>query len=178
MSPTPSRSKAMMWDSKPLGAAPLSFGYSAGQGTQQLSLTLLPIMFFYRMPQSLTFTGESISCICILKFIQWNDRFMDPLFFGDYPSSMRKRVGNRLPSFTTAEAALVKGSLDFVGVNHYTTYYAKHNSTNIIGILLNDTLADSGAMTLPFKNGKAIGHRVYFNEAEIVISPRYHLVLI
>ncbi|KAJ8484071.1 hypothetical protein OPV22_016556 [Ensete ventricosum] len=74
--------------------------------------------------------------------------FMDPLFFGDYPSSMRKRVGNRLPSFTTAEAALVKGSLDFVGVNHYTTYYAKHNSTNIIGILLNDTLADSGAMTL------------------------------
>ncbi|RWW19744.1 hypothetical protein GW17_00016178, partial [Ensete ventricosum] len=59
MSPTPSRSKAMMWDSKPLGAAPLSFGYSAGQGTQQLSLTLLPIMFFYRMPQSLTFTGET-----------------------------------------------------------------------------------------------------------------------
>ncbi|CAL9096597.1 unnamed protein product [Musa acuminata var. zebrina] len=85
--------------------------------------------------------------------------FMDPLFFGDYPSSMRKRVGNRLPRFTTAEADLVKGSLDFVGVNHYTTYYAKHNSTNIIGILLNDTLADSGAMTLPFKNGKAIGDR-------------------
>ncbi|URE08981.1 beta-glucosidase [Musa troglodytarum] len=85
--------------------------------------------------------------------------FMDPLFFGDYPSSMRKRVGNRLPRFTTAEAALVKGSLDFVGINHYTTYYAKHNSTNIIGILLNDTLADSGATTLPFKNGKAIGDR-------------------
>lgn len=60
MSPTPSRSKAMMWDSKPLGAAPLSFGCSAGQGTQQLSRILLPIMFFYRMPLSLTFTGESI----------------------------------------------------------------------------------------------------------------------
>ncbi|XP_068655981.1 beta-glucosidase 6 [Aristolochia californica] len=83
--------------------------------------------------------------------------FMDPLFFGDYPSSMRKRVGNRLPSFSAAEAALVKGSLDFVGVNHYTTYYAK--STNIIGVLLNDTLGDSGSITLPFKNGKAIGDK-------------------
>lgn len=73
---------------------------------------------------------------------------MDPLFFGDYPSSMRERVGNRLPKFSKAEAALVQGSLDFVGVNHYTTYYAKHNSTNIIGLLFNDTLADSGAITL------------------------------
>ncbi|KAJ8458474.1 hypothetical protein OPV22_031400 [Ensete ventricosum] len=85
--------------------------------------------------------------------------FMDPLFFGDYPSSMRTRVGNRLPKFSTVEAAMVKGSLDFVGVNHYTTYYAEHNSTNIIGILLNDTLADSGAITLPFKDGKTIGDR-------------------
>lgn len=77
-----------------------------------------------------------------------DNRFMDPLFFGDYPSSMRTRVGDRLPKFSTAEAALVKGSLDFVGVNHYTTYYAKQNETNIIGILLNNTLADSGAITL------------------------------
>lgn len=73
---------------------------------------------------------------------------MDPLFVGDYPRSMRTRVGERLPRFSAAEAALVKGSLDFVGVNHYTTYYAKHNSTNILGLLLNDTLADSGTITL------------------------------
>ncbi|OVA18903.1 Glycoside hydrolase [Macleaya cordata] len=85
--------------------------------------------------------------------------FMDPLFFGDYPSSMRNRAGSRLPRFSNAEAALVKGSLDFVGINHYTTYYAKNNSTNLIGNLLNDTLADSGAITLPFRNGKAIGDR-------------------
>ncbi|XP_043724405.1 beta-glucosidase 40-like isoform X1 [Telopea speciosissima] len=85
--------------------------------------------------------------------------FMDPLFFGDYPSSMRSRVGSRLPKFSTAEAALVKGSLDFVGINHYTTYYAMSNFTNIIGIVLNDTLADSGADTLPFKDGKPIGQK-------------------
>lgn len=57
-------------------------------------------------------------------------------------------MGSRLPKFSTAEAALVKGSLDFVGVNHYTTYYAQNNPTNILGILLNDTIVDSGAITL------------------------------
>jgi len=68
--------------------------------------------------------------------------------FGDYPSSMRSRVGNRLPKFSPSEAALVKGSLDFVGINHYTTFYARNNSTNLIGILLHDSIADSGAITL------------------------------
>uniref|UniRef100_A0A1D1XFJ6 Beta-glucosidase 6 n=1 Tax=Anthurium amnicola TaxID=1678845 RepID=A0A1D1XFJ6_9ARAE len=85
--------------------------------------------------------------------------FMDPLFLGDYPSSMKTRVGNRLPKFTTVEASQVKGSLDFVGVNHYTTYYAWNNTTNLVGILLNDTLSDSGAITLPFKDGKPIGDK-------------------
>ncbi|KAG5522452.1 hypothetical protein RHGRI_034586 [Rhododendron griersonianum] len=74
--------------------------------------------------------------------------FLDPLIFGDYPSSMIDRVGSRLPRFTKAESALLKGSLDFVGINHYTTFYAWHNTTNIAGVLLNDTTSDSGAITL------------------------------
>ncbi|KAL5723098.1 beta-glucosidase [Ranunculus cassubicifolius] len=85
--------------------------------------------------------------------------FLDPIVFGDYPSSMKSRVGNRLPTFSKAESALVKGSFDFVGINHYTTYYARHNSTNIIGKLLNDSIADSGAITLPFRGLKSIGDR-------------------
>ncbi|KAK4780854.1 hypothetical protein SAY87_016960 [Trapa incisa] len=74
--------------------------------------------------------------------------FIDPLMFGDYPSSMKTRVGSRLPKFSQSESALVKGSLDFVGINHYTTYYAKANSTGLVGALLNDSIADSGAITL------------------------------
>ncbi|XP_038707791.1 beta-glucosidase 40 [Tripterygium wilfordii] len=85
--------------------------------------------------------------------------FIDPLIFGDYPSSMRSRVRSRLPTFSKSEVALLKGSLDFVGINHYTTYYARKNSTNIINVLLNDSVADSGTITLPFKDGKAIGDR-------------------
>ncbi|KAK6242663.1 hypothetical protein SCA6_008052 [Theobroma cacao] len=77
----------------------------------------------------------------------------------DYPSSMISRVGNRLPRFSKAESALLKGSLDFVGINHYTTYYARANATNALGTILNDSIADSGAFTAPFKNGKPIGDK-------------------
>ena len=77
-----------------------------------------------------------------------NCRFLDPLMFGDYPSSMRERVGSRLPTFSRSEASLLKGSLDFVGINHYTTFYARHNKSNVIGTLLNDSVSDSGAITL------------------------------
>ncbi|KAL5553666.1 hypothetical protein UlMin_041067 [Ulmus minor] len=85
--------------------------------------------------------------------------FLDPLMFGDYPSSMRERVGSRLPTFSRSEASLLKGSLDFVGINHYTTFYARHNKSNVIGTLLNDSVSDSGAITLPFKGFKAIAER-------------------
>ncbi|KAH9299305.1 hypothetical protein KI387_030987, partial [Taxus chinensis] len=74
--------------------------------------------------------------------------FMDPIFFDEYPRSMRKRVGDRLPHFSVEESNLLKGSLDFVGVNHYTTYYATNNKINIIELLLNDSPADSSAVTL------------------------------
>lgn len=52
--------------------------------------------------------------------------FTDPLYFGDYPQVMKDRVGDRLPKFTTEEKAMVKGSSDFFGLNHYTTMYAAH----------------------------------------------------
>ncbi|KAH7848441.1 hypothetical protein Vadar_002749 [Vaccinium darrowii] len=87
--------------------------------------------------------------------------FLDPMIFGDYPSSMIDRVGSRLPRFTKAESALLKGSLDFVGINHYTTFYASHNKTSIDGVLLNDTTSDSGAITLPFRGVKAIGDKAH-----------------
>uniref|UniRef100_A0A803P8B3 Uncharacterized protein n=1 Tax=Cannabis sativa TaxID=3483 RepID=A0A803P8B3_CANSA len=49
---------------------------------------------------------------------------LEPLIYGDYPKVMREYVGERLPSFTLEEKNLVKGSLDFIGVNYYTSRYA------------------------------------------------------
>lgn len=47
--------------------------------------------------------------------------FSDPLLRGDYPDSMKKRLGNRLPSFTTQEKQWLRGSIDIFALNHYTT---------------------------------------------------------
>jgi beta-glucosidase len=38
---------------------------------------------------------------------------------------MRSLVGNRLPKFTKEQSAMLKGSLDFLGLNYYTTNYAE-----------------------------------------------------
>lgn len=55
--------------------------------------------------------------------ISW---FADPIYFGKYPDSMLKQLGDRLPTWTEEERALVQGSNDFYGMNHYTANYIKH----------------------------------------------------
>uniref|UniRef100_J3L562 4-hydroxy-7-methoxy-3-oxo-3,4-dihydro-2H-1,4-benzoxazin-2-yl glucosidebeta-D-glucosidase n=1 Tax=Oryza brachyantha TaxID=4533 RepID=J3L562_ORYBR len=49
---------------------------------------------------------------------------LNPLVFGDYPQVMKEIVGSRLPSFTQAQTELVKGAIDFFGINHYYSIYA------------------------------------------------------
>ncbi|XP_043687956.1 beta-glucosidase 24-like [Telopea speciosissima] len=52
--------------------------------------------------------------------------FMDPVTFGDYPSSMQHLVRDRLPKFSPKESLILKGSYDFLGVNYYTAKYVTH----------------------------------------------------
>lgn len=54
-------------------------------------------------------------------FLGW---FADPVYKGDYPASMRHRLGNRLPQFSDKDLTLLLNSSDFFGLNHYTTMYA------------------------------------------------------
>ncbi|GAB2269051.1 hypothetical protein Dimus_003981 [Dionaea muscipula] len=49
---------------------------------------------------------------------------VDPIVFGDYPKSMRAIVGSRLPKFTRQQSELLKGSYDFIGLQHYSTMFA------------------------------------------------------
>jgi len=56
---------------------------------------------------------------------------VEPLTSGKYPESMRSLVGKRLPKFSHRESKLLAGSIDFLGLNYYTTYYAANtNKTN------------------------------------------------
>ncbi|CAL9116888.1 unnamed protein product [Musa acuminata var. zebrina] len=49
--------------------------------------------------------------------------FLHPIIYGEYPKSMQEIVQARLPKFTEEEIKMVKGSIDYVGINQYTAYY-------------------------------------------------------
>ncbi|CAL5210699.1 unnamed protein product [Lathyrus oleraceus] len=61
-------------------------------------------------------------------YIGW---FLNPFIFGVYPDSMKKNVGSRLPYFTIKESNLVKGSIDFLGINFYYALYIKNNPKSL-----------------------------------------------
>ncbi|XP_002523071.2 beta-glucosidase 11 [Ricinus communis] len=56
---------------------------------------------------------------------------VNPLVFGDYPDTVKKNAGLRLPSFTDHESKVIRGSFDFIGVNHYVTALVKDNPASL-----------------------------------------------
>jgi len=60
--------------------------------------------------------------------------FADPIYLsGDYPPSMRERLGDVLPRFTKEQSAMVKGSFDFYGLNTYAGKYITANKSLLEG---------------------------------------------
>lgn len=55
-------------------------------------------------------------------------RILDPLVYGDYPEIMKKQAGSRIPSFTKEQSELIRGSADFIGINHYKSLYVSDGS--------------------------------------------------
>ncbi|KAG8067876.1 hypothetical protein GUJ93_ZPchr0005g15590 [Zizania palustris] len=55
---------------------------------------------------------------------------LNPLVYGDYPEIMKKKAGSRIPSFTKEQSELIRGSTDFVGINHYSSVYISDGSND------------------------------------------------
>ncbi|KAI4366116.1 hypothetical protein MLD38_022035 [Melastoma candidum] len=85
--------------------------------------------------------------------------FLDPIFFGRYPQSMASLVGERLPEISPEMSEYLIGTLDFVGLNHYTTLYVRNDRTNIRKLILQDASSDPAVITSAFRAGVAIGER-------------------
>ncbi|XP_059658668.1 beta-glucosidase 12-like [Cornus florida] len=82
--------------------------------------------------------------------------FMDPLTSGNYPDSMRSRVGSRLPKFSEEQSRRVNGSFDFLGLNYYTANYAADLTNSDNGLYMSYT-TDSGVNLTSERNGVYIG---------------------
>jgi beta-glucosidase len=51
---------------------------------------------------------------------------LHPIYYGDYPETMRERLGDRLPKFSEEEKEFIRNSIDFLGLNHYTSRFIAH----------------------------------------------------
>jgi len=47
--------------------------------------------------------------------------YFDPIFFGDWPQSMKDMLGSRLPTFTAADKALINGTHDSLYFQNFYT---------------------------------------------------------
>uniref|UniRef100_A0A0G4I5Z3 Beta-glucosidase n=1 Tax=Chromera velia CCMP2878 TaxID=1169474 RepID=A0A0G4I5Z3_9ALVE len=54
--------------------------------------------------------------------------WLDPMYRGDYPQSMKDTLGDRLPSFTDEEKTMLIGSTDFVAINYYMPHMTKEGT--------------------------------------------------
>ncbi|KAM5588639.1 beta-glucosidase 47-like [Rosa sericea] len=55
-------------------------------------------------------------------YINW---FLDPILHGRYPAEMHELLGADLPVFSKFDLVMLKNGLDFIGINHYTSFYSK-----------------------------------------------------
>jgi beta-glucosidase len=86
----------------------------------------------------------------------WGGWFWDPLFFGDYPASMKAAVtGGRLPAFTPAQSTALRGALDVLFWNTYSTSYVTPPSPP--NTLVGWSFDQNTAMTPTGLDGKLIG---------------------
>lgn len=90
-------------------------------------------------------------------------RFLDPIMYGDYPAEMRYILRNLLPSFSKYEQKMLKnGGIDFIGLNHYTSFYIQDCMYSPCEEGPGSTVTEGYVLRTATKNGVPIGQPVCF----------------
>ncbi|CAN1263492.1 Vicianin hydrolase (Fragment) [Linum perenne] len=94
------------------------------QATQkgEIGITIVTNWFIPKSPKSVADKQAAQRAVDFM--FGW---FAHPVTYGDYPENMKKFVGHRLPRFSKEQSKMLAGSLDFMGVNYYTTNFASDN---------------------------------------------------
>ncbi|KAK1294049.1 Beta-glucosidase 22 [Acorus calamus] len=77
---------------------------------------------------------------------------INPLVFGDYPETMKKRAGSRIPKFTKCQSEKLMKSFDFIGINHYTSAYISGDNIDDSNTGLRDYYEDMSVITSVSRN--------------------------
>ncbi|CAJ1941290.1 unnamed protein product [Sphenostylis stenocarpa] len=106
-------------------------------------------------------TEDKLATERALSFnINW---ILDPILFGEYPKEMKMILGTNLPKFSSYEKAKLRRGLDFIGVNHYASYYVRDCISSTCehgkGVSRTEGLYEQTAL----KNGVPIGDLTPFD---------------
>ncbi|KZV26037.1 beta-glucosidase 11-like [Dorcoceras hygrometricum] len=101
---------------------------------------------------------------------------LDPLFSGDYPEIVRKNAGTRIPAFTKAESKHIKGTTDFIGVNHYSTAVVKDNPGSLL-TQDRDLIADMAIDLQPCLHPFYVCYDITLHFLSVAVEKRPHLPL-
>ncbi|XP_037496905.1 beta-glucosidase 17 isoform X2 [Jatropha curcas] len=111
----------------------------------------ITVTAFWKVPKFQTVASRKAASRALDFTIGW---LLHPLTYGDYPETMRSLVGDRLPKFTEEESKMIKGAIDFVGLNYYTARYVDDaTSTNL------SYTSDGHFIETTNKNGIPIGQQ-------------------
>nr|ABC55715.1 beta-mannosidase 4 [Oncidium hybrid cultivar] len=81
--------------------------------------------------------------------------FLDPIIYGSYPPDMIQLLGSVLPTFSGSDKRKLRSSLDFIGVNHYSSLYPK--DCLFSSCYLGPFVSNGSVLGLGYKNGVPIG---------------------
>lgn len=116
---------------------------------------MVPITLFRAEPLTDSWIDHTFAQLKMDFSFGW---FADPIFLtGHYPWQMRTVFFFQLPWFSWAESDLIKGSADFVSVNHYTSTYVTYPLYKTKSIKQEGSIGWTAIYAS--KNGTAIGNR-------------------
>lgn len=108
----------------------------------------------------------------------YNFRFLDPIIMGKYPKEMQEILDSNLPSFSNHDQEkLNRTGLDFIGINHYTSFYSEDCMFSVCEQGPGNTKTEGFSLRTATKNGVFIGEPVCnFNIYPTFPFPRKTLI--
>jgi beta-glucosidase len=70
---------------------------------------------------------EEDNAACRRVYSESADLFLDPLIYGEYPQLLFDWLGPQKPIILDGDMELIKGTVDFIGLNYYKSYAVTHN---------------------------------------------------
>ncbi|KAI5590527.1 hypothetical protein BDE02_04G014700 [Populus trichocarpa] len=83
--------------------------------------------------------------------------FLDPIIFGRYPEEMKEVLGSTLPEFSRNDMNKLRKGLDFIGMNHYTSYYVQDCILSVCEPGKGSTRTEGSSLLTQEKDGVPIG---------------------